>query len=371
MPESEEGRIDHLRRSTVWTDIATATLDLLEGPQGPGSFTFGQEVICRYHTPGSVMGGASPKFLCDIDGEIVKVKCLPDLADPSSNREIFAEIAATRLLWALGFAADRSYPVLLRCVGCPASPMDGPTSEEQGSGNYQHATTSLGIALIERRFDGQTIETEPDEGWKWTELDEYVGTYSRDEIRSVQRTAELTETRAHVEALKFLQVFVQHGDCKPKQQRLVCLPEHATGQNAIVLADSARTACARTCVVVDDVGSTFGGAGNFTGSSAKIDLKHWVAKDVIDLEHYERTGGQCRGILNTSMSCSGGLENPILTETGRRFLLARLQLLGDEQIRDLFIAAQVDKLDKGDLDSWVEAFKGKVRQIASHPCRDR
>jgi len=69
VPDPKEARLNHLRHSGVWTEIDASTLDLKDGPQGPGSFTFNQEVTCKYHTPGRVMGGASPKFLCEVNGE--------------------------------------------------------------------------------------------------------------------------------------------------------------------------------------------------------------------------------------------------------------------------------------------------------------
>ena len=105
-----------------------------------------------------------------------------------------------------------------------------------------------------------------------------------------------------------------------------------------------------------------------------MSLKHWVAKPVFDLEHYHRTNGQCKGVLNTSTACGGGIENPIITETGRQFLLERLRSLSDSQIRDIFIAARVKMLytndDEGQVDEWARVFKDKVQQIATHPCRE-
>ena len=37
-----------------------------------------------------------------------------------NNGEVYGEVLATRLLWALGFGADRMYPVNVICRGCPA-----------------------------------------------------------------------------------------------------------------------------------------------------------------------------------------------------------------------------------------------------------
>ena len=200
--------------------------------------------------------------------------------------------------------------------------------------------------------------------------------------------------REHVEALQLLQVFVQHGDCKPEQQRLVCLPggvvrrersqspSHDPGDVEWDVDESddpndederGQYDCRQTYALVDDLGATFGGAGSFTGSSAKMSLKHWAEKPVFDRDYYRETGGVCRGVLTPSVACSGGIENPIITEAGRQFLLGRLTLLSDRQIRDLFVAARVTDLcddpKECGVDAWVATFKDKVRQIAAQPCQ--
>ena len=40
----------------------------------------------------------------------------------ASNNEIYAEVASTRLMWALGFYADSWFPVFVTCNNCPADP---------------------------------------------------------------------------------------------------------------------------------------------------------------------------------------------------------------------------------------------------------
>jgi hypothetical protein len=176
---------------------------------------------------------------------------------------------------------------------------------------------------------------------------------------------------------------VQHGDCKPEQQRLVCVPGGAVRRTSGGLsqdldadqeADGPGYVCQSSFALIDDLGATFGGAGAFTGSGAKMSLSHWAKKPVFDPATYRETGGACRGVLTPSMSCSGGIENPVITEAGRQFLLNRLQQLSDAQLHDLFVAARVtdfcdDAADCG-VEAWVAVFKDKVRQIATHPCRD-
>ena len=254
-------------------------------------------------------------------------------------------MAATRLFWALGFAADRVFFANVVCRGCPASPHDGPDQQEQRTRAYKKSARPIGVALIEQRLEGATITAGGTEGWTWSELHEHAG--------------RAPAVREHAEALQLLQVFVQHGDCKPEQQRMVCASGDALG-------------CQSPIAMVDDLGATFGGAGAFTGGGAKMSLSNWAKRPVFDAATYRETGA-CRGVLKPSLSCSGGIENPVITEAGRQFLLNRLQQLSDAQLHDLFAAARVTDLCEHDADcsveAWVAVFKDKVGQIAAHSCR--
>ena len=396
---SELDRQRCLEQAGVFTDRNTSELDLKTGPVEGLPFDPSREVTCVYETPGIQLGGATPKFLCRIGSEVFKAKYLPSeqygtaqVRGQSGDREIYAELAATRLFWALGFGADKVFLVRLRCNGCPAIPHDGPNEHERRTGRYRESKRPLGIALIERRFEGATIEEGSDDGWTWSELDSSVGRRApvTDSVSPTTSGSWEPARREHVEALQLLQVFVQHGDCKPEQQRLVCLPggvvRHKEARHPSDDQDNeddednededdkrGQYSCRLSYALVDDLGLTFGGAGAFTGSSAKMSLKHWAKKAVFDMDYYRETGGVCRGVLDTSMACSGGIENPIITEAGRRFLLDRLSLLSDGQIRDLFVAARVTDLcddpEECGVDAWVATFKDKVRQIAAQPCR--
>jgi hypothetical protein len=104
--------------------------DILTGPaQRTDQFQLrlNDSVSCEFDKPGSEKSGNTAKFDCRItrvessDGRVqvltpemdedpVKVKFRPD------NREIYAEPASTRLLWALGFYADSMFPVRLTCL---------------------------------------------------------------------------------------------------------------------------------------------------------------------------------------------------------------------------------------------------------------
>ena len=171
-------------------------MDLKAGPQGQGAFPLNEMVTCDYVEAKS--SGNSPKFDCAISpGDVVKVKY------GKANGEVQAEVLSTRLLWALGFGADRMYPVRVTCRGCSTDPSNkrAPVSGEQ----------FFDPAVIERKLTGHEIQTVNTPGWTWQELDL---------VDETQGGA----PRAQRDALKLLAVFIQHSDSKQQQQRLLCVP---------------------------------------------------------------------------------------------------------------------------------------------------
>src|SRR5262249_28144174 len=109
-----DARLQAIRRAQVWSPTDVSSMNLMAGPAGPRSFAPDERVSCDYLAKG--LGGHSPKFACVIapDDEL-KVKF------GRSNGEVYAEVAASRLFWALGFYAERMYPVRIDCHGCPSS----------------------------------------------------------------------------------------------------------------------------------------------------------------------------------------------------------------------------------------------------------
>src|SRR5262249_14781572 len=150
---------------------------------------------------------------------------------------------------------------------------------------------------------------------------------------------------AQRDALKLLAVFMQHTDSKPQQQRLLCLPGGLTGGGA----------CSRPFLFVHDVGLTFGHANEFNGNTTgSVNFAAWVSTPVW------KDAPRCVGHL--SKSHTGTLDNPRISEAGRRFLSALLLQLSDRQLRDLFEVARVNRRDERtgeSIDAWVQAFKAK------------
>jgi hypothetical protein len=319
-------------RAQVWTKTDVRAMDIRRGPQGKGAFSLNQTVLCDYVD--KRLDGASPKFACVIgkDDE-VKVKYGRD------NGEVYAEVAASRLLWALGFGADRMYPVTVVCRGCPP--------ELRRGAHTRGADTIFEIAAIERKFPGREITGRDGPGWSWAELDD---------VNAVTGGAPLAER----DALKLLAVMIQHTDSKPQQQRLVCLDDRG-GKD--------EDGCRRPFLVINDLGRTFGRANEFNNDQVgSAVLPEWSATPV-----WRGTDG-CVG--NLPKSFTGTLENPKISEAGRRFLADLLLQLSRHQIRDLFDVARFpartralnDSPGKDPLGAWVAAFEHKVQEIATRRC---
>jgi hypothetical protein len=154
-----DARAAAIAHAGVWTRTDIPSMDLKAGPQGPGSFLPGQTVVCDFVD--ETMKGHSPKFTCALDGDDkIKVKYGRD------NGEVYGEVAATRLLWALGFGADREYPVRVVCRCCPA--------ERKGGDASSSREIAFDVAAIERKAPGHEIVGPEGPGWAWFEFNESI-----------------------------------------------------------------------------------------------------------------------------------------------------------------------------------------------------
>jgi hypothetical protein len=331
----------YIRKAKVWQQKEIASADILAGPQSYIAVPPEQEVVCHY-----VEGreeGYAPKFKCKLEGagETVLVKY--------KSRETFAELAASRLLWALGFYADEYYPVKLKCLGWPGS--------VQGQ-----AERIFEDAIIERNFPGEIGEF-ADQGWDWEELDE----------KQLEGA-----NRAEIDALKLLAVFIQHTDSKREQQRLGCYPKEIHKQNELVI-------CKQPVLMIQDLGATFGKGDAKVTSTSQMTLHAWKNEKIWNVKREEayktEHPGQrvCIGnLVSAEFAFRDGFSDPEISEEGRKFLANLLNQLSDQQIYDLFRVARADKtgemIEDGGvkravtIEDWVAAFKEKRLQINERRC---
>ncbi len=328
---SKDARLAAIRRAQVWTRTDVRSMDIRRGPEDKKGFAPDATVSCAF-ADRRPSGGRSPKFTCEIEsGDEVKVKY------GQTNGEVYGEVAATRLLWALGFGADHMYPVKVECRDCPVNPAQE-TRERRPRVLFSPAT-------IERKMRGEVMESSPDSGWSWRELD------------LVSESAG-GAPRAHRDALKLLAVLMQHSDTKPSQQRLICLnPRPEDGQ------------CAEPFMMINDLGLTFGRANRLNSNpTASVHFEGWAATPMW------KDPDRCIG--NIARSVTGTLDRPAISEAGRAFLADLLGQLSDAQVYDLFDVARFALRSLGvrpdkpmvTTEQWVAAFKQKRGEIINHTC---
>jgi hypothetical protein len=311
--------------------VNVASMDIRRGPDANNGFEPGQTVTCTYAA--REMGGHTPKFTCKLppDDEF-KVKF------GKENGEVYGEVIGTRLLWALGFGADRMYPVHVRCHGCPFD--ETGQRVKPGDVEFQHA-------VIERKYPGETMESRQNSGWTWPELD-------------LPRPEAGGAPRAHRDALKLLAAFIQHTDSKAEQQRLLCEDGKHERKH-----DKER-ACEHPFMMISDLGQTFGRANVYNRDApGSVNFGRWSSTPVW------RDAARCVAFLPESLT--GTLADPLISEEGRAFLAGLMARLSDRQLTDLFELAGVttrstDPNRSGTPAEWVAAFREKRRQILNARC---
>jgi len=339
-------RLGAIRRAQVWTATDVAAFDF---KAGDGAFALWSTVTCTHVK--KKYGGKTPKFGCALaPGEDVKVKY------GAANSEVYAGVAATRLLRALGFGVDALYPVHVECRGCPS---------ELGGTALGSGVSRFEVAAIEQKLKGKDLVVDKREGWKWAELD-------------LVDPAAGGAPRAQRDALKLMAVFLQHSDNKTEQQRLLCLPVASTdpvprtapASTAPVSTAPAAEACEMPFMMIHDLGNTFGKANRLNRASISgANLAKWSTTPIW------KDAAECVG--NLSKSFTGNLSNPRISEEGRQFLSDLLLRLTDAQLTDLFTVANFaegpDRMravgSAGDTVAlWVKVFKQKRDEIAQAHC---
>lgn len=340
MDGAQRAREAALASARVWhpPPVPVSQASLASNPPGM-DFGPDDDVTCRF-TPKPATG-TTPKFHCELPGgETLKVKY------GAGNPELNAEVAATRLLTALGFSSDRMYVVgRVRCAGCPTFPFQALRCLDRigleracfpGGIDYDRVV-DFTPAVLERKLEGTVIEASEDQGWGWYELEKI------DPSRG-------GSSRAEVDAFRLMAVFLAHWDNKDANQRLICRPG----------ADQAGGGCAAPLAIMQDVGATFG--------PNKVDFHNWrrgrIWKDrqacLVSMEHMPWGGGT--------------FSEQRISEGGRQLLLGLLQQLSDAQLRGLFEGSGITTHDQVTAEArrtsaWVAVFKDRVKQIRDGgPC---
>jgi hypothetical protein len=326
---SDEQRRALLQRAQVWRAV--------QKPIAPAAFAVEnlEEVKCRFVIDD--LGGTTPKFDCELEtGEEVRIKY-------GNGPEALGEVAATRLLRALGFGADRvTLAQRVRCYGCPKEPFTVMKTVElvradallERIVNYDNYEDFEWVAL-ERKMNARPIQTESLEGWAFFELD------------AVQRDTG-GAPRAHIDGLRMMAVLLAHWDNKSENQRMVCLsrdwPEDA--------------ACAEPFLLLQDVGATFG--------PTKMDFESWARVPMWD------DRASCTVSMQSLPYDGATFGRATITEAGRQFIGGLLSQLSDDELTALLTSARFGEkrglmMTVTPVSDWVRMFQQKVRLITDGP----
>jgi TPR repeat protein len=284
----------------------------------------------------------------------VKYRSL-DKPEPQGERDMYSEVAAARLMWTLGFPADRMYrPRRVLCHRCPRDPFSRRTPLEDGSHTIFDETS------IELRYMGAAAETYEDwldGGWSWGEELQTL------RYGSGERAFD-EEQKLQLDGLIVLMNILEHVSSLPAQNRFVCLRRGM--QQVGVVAKY----CPETVLLVHDLGSVF-------GKKAAHSLDAWSAGRVW------ADPARCEPTLAFKVPADDSIRPYLIGEPGRRFIAALLGELSDEHLRAVFESALFERFDitlvppgeipspteaRAIVDAWIAAFREKIDQVSGVTC---
>jgi hypothetical protein len=341
---TEKEREAYLRKAIAFRPVTADEIRSCEminvklDQKGKEGFVFNEEVSCEYEPKGdSPLRGGSSKFKCRVGGNKYKVKY--QLQRNYDGNEVFTEVAATRLMNCLGGYADYMFPVRVIARNSPPDPW----KSEAGI----LPQVRFEMAAIEVKRKGELLETSADSGWDWA------------------HDLPLVQDRAQADALALFGALIQHADSKPDNQRFMC--EKAD----TVCGQRKEPVCSRPVIMIQDFGHAFGKSAHNRRQSTKMDLDGWrsrpVWKDkaqcIASVQPY-----QIQRLLQKKRIL-GTLEDPRISEAGRRLLADRLDALTPQQRVDLFRAARVELRDPArTAEQWAQALTEKIEEIKSAHC---
>lgn len=381
MVEDLNVRTQYVKRASAWLAPEwidsnfnfSPHLDVYHGPATPAQDVLleANTVVCRTTPEDQVFeGGANTKFYCSLlnptdytpvvkkSGKRDKIK-VKYHSVKRYNQEIFGEVLTTRLMWALGFGADKIYHVpKVLCFGCTADPYND--RQVVASETPQEFIQTV----IERKFPGDEIifqsHLNPKRGpgeiddteWRPSSTGQVPGwsfkesmlKFSDDPVIKYQQFTER-------DALRLLAVFMFHIDMKPDNNRLVCLEP---GDN--------NDCAGKTLLMINDVGSSFGTADGL-GTLKKVSYKVFSTKPLW------ANPAKCQASLSSFVIRDKTMKNPVISEAGRKFLANLMAGFiagpeGRKRVEDLFRAARIDQQKNGSsVAEWTNAFMARAEQL--------
>jgi len=288
----------------------------------------------------------------EIKADRVKVKYLkPPYPnhDPRFN-EVFTAVAATRIMWVLGFPADNVYSAgAAACIGCGPDPFGNKLADNRAS--LKDTPDSFKIVNVERELALDQIAPEDDETWSW---DDTARFYADGEWTHQQKV--------EFDAYRLALGLIHYHNALPQQNRVVCA-EWEGG------ASGATRHCRKPMIYVHDMGSTFGkkrSAFDLLGTNPRGSYRAWQPQTVFI--HGEKC--ELRATLLGDKQVLKEAQDLMIQRMARLdrdtvkaiFRTARFQLMDQEQIKRLRGKGS-QNAEEAALDEWTNTFMSRVEEI--------
>ena len=288
----------------------------------------------------------------EIKADRVKVKYLkPPYPDHNPRfNEVFTAVAATRIMWVLGFPADHVYPAgSSSCIGCGGDPFGEKLADNKAS--IKDAPTVFRVVNVEREVPWDQISAENDETWSWSDAAKF---YSDGEWTHQQKV--------EYDAYRLALGLIHYHNALPQQNRLDCAEwEQGTGSHSKI--------CRRPVVFVHDLGSTFGkkrSGFDLFGTNPRGSFSAWQPQTVFI------NSGNCE--LRATL-----LGDKQVLKEAQDLMIRRLARMDRDTVRSIFQVSRFHMMDKEQLvrlrssgsqnvegaalDEWTNVFLQRVEEI--------
>jgi hypothetical protein len=289
-----------------------------------------------------------------IKADHFKVKYLkPPYPDHNTRyNEVFTEVAASRIMWVLGFPADHVYPLgAAACIGCTADPFGNNLKDNNAS--PKDAPSVFKVVSAERETPWEQINPEGDETWSWSDAAKF---YADGEWTLQQRV--------EYDAYRLALGLFHYHNAIAQQNRLACAQwaSETSGQPRV---------CQRPMVFVQDLGSTFGkakGGMDLFGTNPRGSFSDWESQTVF----VNPSTCELRATLDGDKQVLKDAQDLMIQRLARLdpqtvrtiFGLARFQMMDQKQLHRLRDAGSQNP-EEAALDEWTNTFLKRIQEIKS------
>ena len=287
-----------------------------------------------------------------LNAEHFKVKYLKPPFPEHNPRfnEVFTSVAASRIMWILGFPADHVYPAAsATCIGCTEDPFGKKLTENKAS--LKDPEVTFKVVSAERELPWDEINPENDETWSWDDAAKFYG------------DGEWThQQKVDYDAYRLALGLIHYHNALPQQNRVDCeeWQERANGAPRV---------CKKPVIYVHDLGSTFGkkrSALDLFGTNPRGSFSAWEPQTVF------ANGSNCElraTLLGDKQVLKEAQEIMIkrLTRLDRDtvksiFRVARFQMMDQKQLRRLRETGG-QNVEEAALDEWTNVFMKREDEI--------